>query len=128
MDEIKRKILIEVTPEEYEKVKAGALNEHVPTYDEVRNDVLENLSSEDIKTLISNHQQAIMDNVDDPTLISQILRRSDVKDRMIFHDPIMNRDFVIAKGLLEVSTQKGISNDTFDWTLKSYNEEEDQLK
>lgn len=125
-----RKILVEVTAEEYEKIKAGILGEYIPTYEEVKKDLLENMSEDDAKILVKKHYQMIADNLDDEPLIAQIIRRTQKKENKIINDPVLAQDVAIGQGILTVSRRDYaqineplyLSKDTFEWTLKSYHE------
>lgn len=131
MERKERKILIEVSEEEYEKIKAGALEENVPTYEDVRKDVLEKLSDKDAKIIISNHYNLFMDNIDDVDLVAQIIRRSQDKSQSIYeHDAMSNEESVYINGTLRISKRDYSqineplveSRDTLTWHLKSFDD------
>ena len=126
-----RKIMVEVTEEEYEKIKAGILKKDIPTYEEVKKDLLENLSDEDVKMLLVKHLDTFLANVLDDTLIGQIIirtqDRSNSVEQISYRDAASNKDYTIIKGRLEHLTKKDHSqltipviesNDVFDWQLK----------
>ena len=125
-----RKILIEVTAEEYEKIKEGILGQHIPTYEEIKKDLIENMSEDDVKALVRKHYQIIADNLDDENLIGQIIRRTQEKTNKIMNDPVLAQDVAVGQGILTVSKRDYaqvneplyLSKDTFEWTLKSYHE------
>ena len=132
MEKQERKILIEVSQEEYEKIKAGILEKDIPTYEDVKKDFVEEISEEDIKALLEKHSFDILENVVDDVLIGEIIRRtkerssSDVQ-RIEYCDPMSAQDYVVVKGELEHLEKKDnsqigepviTSNDVFSWTIK----------
>ena len=132
MEKQERKILIEVSQEEYEKIKAGILEKDIPTYEDVKKDFVKEMSEEDIKALLQKHSFDILENVADDVLIGEIIRRtkerssSDVQ-RMEYRDPMSGRDYAIIKGELEHLEMKDQSqfgepiiksDDVFSWTIK----------
>lgn len=128
MDE--RKVLVEVTAEEYEKIKAGILGEHIPTYEEVKKDLLENISEDDARTLVKKHYRTIVDNLDGETLVGQIIRRTQDTKHTLYQDPVSGREYSIINGTLKIVKRDYSkideplyeSDDTLEWTLKSYTE------
>ena len=127
-----RKIMVEVTKEEYEKIKDGALEKDIPTYEDVKKDLLENLSDEDAKKLFEKHQSIIIDNISDDVLIGQIIIRTKERskvDTIQVREAVSARDFVLMKGTLEHLKKTDYarwdnpvitSDDTFDWQLKIF--------
>lgn len=131
MEKQERKILIEVSQEEYEKIKAGILGEYIPTYEDVRKDVLEKLSDEDVRILMSNHYSLIMDNIDDEALVSQIIRRSqDTTPPEHIREAVTAEEYMFARGTLQISKINRAlvdeplekTRDTLTWHLKSFDD------
>lgn len=127
-----RKIMVEVSEKEYEKIKAGILEENVPTYEEVKEDLLKNLSDEDAAKIFEKHSSTILSNIIDDVLIGEIISRTKGRskvDTIHVRDAASAQDFVIMKGTLEHLKKKDfsrweepviISDDTFDWQLKVF--------
>lgn len=127
-----RKIMVEVTEEEYEKIKAGALEKDIPTYEDVKKDLLENLSDEDAKKIFEKHKSIIIDNILDDVLIGEIIIRTKKRskvDTIQVREAVSARDFTLMKGTLEHLKKKDYarldnpvitSDDTFDWQLKIF--------
>lgn len=131
-----RKIMVEVTEEEYEKIKAGVLEKDIPTYEDVKKDLLENLSDEDAKKIFEKHQNIIIDNILDDVLIGEIINRTKERskvDTIHVREAASAQDFVLMKGTLEHLKKTDyarwdnpviISDDTFDWQLKIFDARE----
>lgn len=127
-----RKIMVEVTEEEYEKIKAGVLEKDIPTYEDAKEDLLENLSDEDAKKIFEKHQSIIIDNILDDVLIGEIINRTKERskvDTIHVEDAASAQEFVLMKGTLEHLEKTDysrwdnpviISDDTFDWQLKIF--------
>lgn len=123
MENQERKILIEVSQEEYEKIKAGALEENIPTYEDVRKDVLEKLSADDISIIMFNYKDIIADSIDDEALICQILTRSQTKSPIISEKrPDSLKEYLVSHGVLQVTKRDRsslyLSDDKFEWVLR----------
>lgn len=127
-----RKIMVEVTEEEYEKIKAGILEKDIPTYEEVKKDLLENLSDEDAAKIFEKHSSTILSNIVDDVLIGEIINRTKERSKVNtiqVREAVSLRDFVLMKGTLEHLKKIDyarwdnpviISDDTFDWQLKIF--------
>lgn len=125
--------MVEVTEEEYEKIKGGILAESIPTYEQVREEVFENLSAEDAALLLDKHLGIILHNIVDRDLIAEIMLRTKRNGKplktMVVRDPISIRDYTIIQGELsninKVEREKADepvveTDDIFSWTLKTY--------
>ena len=127
-----RKIMVEVSPEEYEKIKAGALEVNVPTYEQVKNELINNLlTKEDVELIIDKHIAAIMASVSDDVLIGQIIQRTTDKTKPENRlEPMRAKEYMVISGTLQVIKRDYAqvdnpivkSEDEFIWTLKSYGE------
>lgn len=136
METKERKIMVEVSPEEYEKIRAGILKKDIPTYEDVKKDLLENLSDEDAKKILEKHSSTILSNIIDDALIGEIVcrtRRYSKVDATQVGEAASERSFVLVKGTLEHLKKKDfslwdepviISDDTFDWQLKIFDMKE----
>ena len=129
MEKEERKILVEVSQEEYEKIKAGALNADIPTYESIKQDVLEKISADDVKVILSNHKSLILDSLDDMDLIIQIRNRSQSRTSIeTGRDTISQRDYMRMSGTLQITKRDYsqvleptyLSQDTFYWRLEGY--------
>ena len=130
METKERKIMVEVTEEEYERIKAGALEEHIPTYEEIKQDLLKNLSDQDAKLLLEKHSSVIFSNALDEALISEIIHRTKNRsqiERGSMRDAASARDFMFSKGTLNHIMKKDCAKigdpvfeslDEFSWVLK----------
>lgn len=127
-----RKIMVEVTKEEYEKIKAGILEVSIPTYEDVKQDLIKDLSKEDIELLLKKHQQLILDSVTDDALVAQIIRRTkDKGNPVIMFDPVKGAEYTTTRGELKNLKKRDYSiaeepiiqsHDNFSWTLQCFNE------
>lgn len=125
-----RKIMVEVTAEEYEKIKAGILKEYVPTYEEVKNDLIKNIKEEDIKLLLKEHSTDILSLALDSELIAQIIRRTRDRTSPVFkRDPAAAEDYYFTKGTMKNLKKVDYSQwgepviescDTFYWELTTF--------
>lgn len=129
-----RKIMVEVTEEEYEKIKVGILEKDIPTYESIKKDLLEKMSDEDVKMLLDKHIDTILTNILDEYLIGQIIKRtidrSNNVEQISYMDAVSNKEYTIIKGSLEHLLKRDHSqwgtksllesNDVFDWSLKEY--------
>lgn len=123
--------MVEVSEEEYEKIKAGALEVDVPTYEQVKNELINNLlTKEDVALILDKHIAVIMANVPDDALIGQIIQRTTDKTKPEHRlEPMMAREYMAISGTLKVErrdySQVGNpvleNKDEFHWTLKSFN-------
>ena len=127
-----RKIMVEVTEEEYKKIEAGVLEKDIPTYEDVKKDLLENLSDEDAKKIFEKHQSIIINNILDDVLIGEIINRTKERskvDTTRVGEAVSVQDFFLMTGTLKHLKKKDYarwdnpvitSDDTFDWQLKIF--------
>lgn len=127
-----RKILIEVTAEEYERIKAGALDKEVPTFESVKEKLLEKLSEEDAKQIVDKHTAIIVSNILDDILIGEVIKRTKNRSssgvtKTEFYDAASDEGYVLMKGELEHLEKKDYSqwnepvvasDDVFTWSMK----------
>ena len=125
-----RKIMVEVTEEEYELIKLGVLNEgfETPKYEDLRKELLNEITEEDAKTIFEKHNQFFLGLATDQEIVGEIVNRTKNKTNTALRDPVSNQDFVVAKGQLKGLTKRDFSQigepivvnseDEFSWTLK----------
>lgn len=129
-----RKILIEVTPEEYERIKVGALEKDVPTYEQIKKEMISNLSEDDINEILSNRHETVMKNMVDEELLTEIVRRTRSKGEVYnktYEDAHSMSIYTILSGELNNIKKRDYSKidepiieskDTFSWTIKHFEE------
>lgn len=122
-----RKIMVEVTEEEYEKIKSGALDKDVPTYETIKKDFLENISEEDARAIFEIHCLSFLRSATDEELISQIVSRTKGKTQRAISEPVSCQEYTLMGGTLRKITKRDYakydtpiiqSEDEFTWTLK----------
>ena len=103
-----RKIMVEVTEDEYELIKLGVLKEdfEIPKYEDLRKELFNEITEEDAKMIFEKHRKIFLSIATDQEIVGEIILRTEDKTNTTMRDPVSNQDFVMAKGKLKGLTTR----------------------